>query len=521
MKKQRKILVSSLIMILTCCLLFAGSTFAWFSDSVTSNNNVITAGNLDVEVEYTLDGENWANLQGADDLFQKSLWEPGHTEVVALRIVNKGSLAFKYTANLNVVDETVGKTKDGKDIVLSEHLVTYKQTQQVGLIGDIFVGLAFQRRAGEGLDLGQPVPLKDLHTLNADRIDVKDEGHYVILSIQMPSTVGNEANHDGIHVPSITFGIEVVATQVNYEEDSFGSDYDKEAVVYANNATELVAAAADAKDGRVIALNADINESVSFDGDVNFTLDLNGHRISGDSDALSVTAGAVVTIKNGTLESNGYNCGGIYVKNATATLENCILVGTNTLDSCGVYASNGSKVTINNCNLQGEKYGLIMMSADVVINSAVINAPTAISSNGSDAYDKANLTINDGTFNGGIYWPAQGKLTINGGSFTADTNLYVKSGSVEINGGIFVATGAKVEFAYKDSGSNSTGDAIVIENVGTGEYQLISSVVINGGTFSSMNADAVASYSTTDNRVVGFIKGGTFNAPVASDLYAE
>ena len=50
--KNRKILVSSMIMIISCCLLFAGTTFAWFSDSVTSNNNIITAGNLDVELEY-------------------------------------------------------------------------------------------------------------------------------------------------------------------------------------------------------------------------------------------------------------------------------------------------------------------------------------------------------------------------------------------------------------------------------------------------------------------------------------
>ena len=67
MKNTRKLLVSSMIMILSCCLLFAGTTFAWFSDSVTSDNNIITAGNLDVELDYLttgLDGD-WKTVQDA------------------------------------------------------------------------------------------------------------------------------------------------------------------------------------------------------------------------------------------------------------------------------------------------------------------------------------------------------------------------------------------------------------------------------------------------------------------------
>ena len=45
----------------------------------------------------------------------------------------------------------------------------------------------------------------------------------------MAETVGNEANHDGKNVPSIEFGVNVLATQYTYEEDSFGNQYDKDA----------------------------------------------------------------------------------------------------------------------------------------------------------------------------------------------------------------------------------------------------------------------------------------------------
>ena len=46
----------------------------------------------------------------------------------------------------------------------------------------------------------------------------------------MPETVGNEANHlTGTEPPQITLGINLFATQVPHEEDSFGSDYDADA----------------------------------------------------------------------------------------------------------------------------------------------------------------------------------------------------------------------------------------------------------------------------------------------------
>jgi len=140
-KSTKRSLLLSVLSLLVCCSMLIGSTFAWFTDSVTSGSNVITSGNLDIEVQYTLDGTNWSNLQGATDLFSKGLWEPGHTEVVVLKIENKGSLALKYNANMNIFNETIGKTKDGKDIVLSDILTVSTLTQQVNAIGDIAVDL--------------------------------------------------------------------------------------------------------------------------------------------------------------------------------------------------------------------------------------------------------------------------------------------------------------------------------------------------------------------------------------------
>ena len=282
--------------------------------------------------------------------------------------------------------------------------------------------------------------------------------------------------------------------------------------------TTVQAALTAAQNGDTIVLLADVNEGVSVSGK-KLTLDLNGKKIyCANSDAVAVSGGAEVTIKNGTLESNGNNCAGVWVKNASATLEGCTFVGTNANASSGVYASNGATVIINNCNLTANHYALVMMGATVTINSGTFEAPMSISANGSDDYDDATLTINGGTFKGGIYWPANGKLTINDGIFTADTAVYVKSGSLEIKGGTFTGNGEAKEYAYKDSGFEATGAALVIENVGANSYDAIGSISITGGTFISVNADAVESYSATEGveAVKGFISGGTFSSDVTS-----
>ncbi len=222
--KGTKSLVASLIAIVISFTMLIGSTFAWFTDSEISGNNVITAGNLDVEVEYTLDGSNWTDLDGATDLFQKGLWEPGHTEVVALKIENKGSLALKYTAKMNIVSETFGKTKNGASIVLSDILTVNTINMDTGAIGDILLGTAFSDE--NTLQYENSSSFKNANVLGSDQLLLAGESKYLIIKVDMAEKVGNEANHDGTHIPSIEFGINVIATQYTYENDTFGSNYD-------------------------------------------------------------------------------------------------------------------------------------------------------------------------------------------------------------------------------------------------------------------------------------------------------
>ena len=234
-KTTRRALLSSAIALLLCFAMLLGTTFAWFTDSATSGSNVITSGNLDIVVEYTLDGTTWNKLDGAIDLFQKGLWEPGHTEVVALRIKNNGTLALKYAANMNIVSETKGKTKDGADIVLSDILTVSTLIQQAAdengnadQIGGITLGLAFK---GENrVAYEQTSTFKAGNVLGNDKELQPGAAHYLLVKVDMAETVGNEANHNGTNIPKINFGINILATQFTYETDSFGKDYDKESI---------------------------------------------------------------------------------------------------------------------------------------------------------------------------------------------------------------------------------------------------------------------------------------------------
>ena len=125
MKKHttKRALLMSALSLLVCVSMLVGSTFAWFTDSVSSDRNIIQAGNLDVTLEYW-DGDSYEEVTPSTKLFNDAaLWEPGHAEVAYLRIDNAGSLALKYQLAVNVYNETSATNVAGETFKLSDHLV--------------------------------------------------------------------------------------------------------------------------------------------------------------------------------------------------------------------------------------------------------------------------------------------------------------------------------------------------------------------------------------------------------------
>ena len=338
-KNTKRALLTSVLSLAVCGSMLVGTTFAWFTDSVSSVNNVITTGNLDVKVEYTLDGEEWKDLDGAKDLFQKGLWEPGHTEVVALKIKNEGTLALKYAANMNLIDETVGTNKDGEDIVLSDILTVStllvgtddrELLPGMGTLTDMTIAKAFE---GDGVLYYETTSsFKAGNVLRNDCDLAPGDTEYIFVKVDMADTVGNEANaKDKDSVPSIEFGINVMATQFAYENDSFGNDYDV-------NATYTTEDSIKNANGYVVVANDVALKEAKTELKKTATLNLNGKTISATRsyesgmNAAQISTLAVcndVTLTgNGTVINNGVGYGIVVRDGGDLVIENGYYYGT-------------------------------------------------------------------------------------------------------------------------------------------------------------------------------------------------
>ena len=73
-RSTKNALLSSVLALFLCFTMLIGTTFAWFTDSVTSANNIIKSGNLDIELEYW-DGDSWEDVAGKSDILTNTLWE--------------------------------------------------------------------------------------------------------------------------------------------------------------------------------------------------------------------------------------------------------------------------------------------------------------------------------------------------------------------------------------------------------------------------------------------------------------
>ncbi len=121
-KTTKGALFTSVVAMLLCLVMLIGTTFAWFTDSVVNTGNRIQAGDLDIEVEYSVDGQTWAPLELDTNVFGGGLYEPGYTKVAAFRISNTGTLAARYKLDVNILAEKAGINVYGEEFLLSDYL---------------------------------------------------------------------------------------------------------------------------------------------------------------------------------------------------------------------------------------------------------------------------------------------------------------------------------------------------------------------------------------------------------------
>lgn len=406
-KTTKRALVTSVLALLMCVTMLVGATFAWFTDTASTEVSKIQAGNLDLEVQYrTAANGDWKTLDNATDLFgaEGTLFEPGHTRVVELKIKNAGNLALKYKIGMNVISETAGTNKDGKPYKLSNYLkvatspiqqydpnagphdVSYVMEQLIFVKGNV---LAWEHRDFANFELE--------YTSNGN-VHALQPGAAQILGIKvyMPETVGNEANAILTEkAASINFGLNVVATQYTVESDSYGTQYDKDATYPAVNQAELTALL---NGGKIVTLGKDIapTEAITVSGNVKSTLDLDGKKLANTKDIwettpnswslVSARSGANLTITgNGTFAAKENDCYAVDVQDGSTVT---ITSGTFNGNIHAVYVLEGTAI------IQGGFYSVQQKYPDSAkADEFVLNCYDANRANGT-----AKIIVTGGTF---------------------------------------------------------------------------------------------------------------------------
>ena len=205
-------LLMSVISLLLCVSMLVGTTFAWFTDEVTSSNNIIKSGNLDVEM-YWADGTKavptedtgWTDAS-AGAIFNYDLWEPGYTQVRHIKIANVGSLALKYKVSI-LANGEVSDLADVIDVYYVDPAVQVANRSALtddNKLGTLTEVLAKLGETGNG-------------ELIAGTSDI------ITIAFKMQETAGNKYMNKAI---GTDFSVVLNATQLTAESDSFDNQYD-------------------------------------------------------------------------------------------------------------------------------------------------------------------------------------------------------------------------------------------------------------------------------------------------------
>ncbi len=225
MKSKKSALLLSFTSLLVCFAMLVGSTFAWFTDTASTAVNKIQAGNLDVELEYSKDFTEWKKVNDTTKVFEDStLWEPGRTEVVYLRVKNAGTLALKYTLGIYNLYNSTGKNVLGNKYSLSDY-VKLGVAEADAAYADRAAAISAVQDSAKTLN-----SIGDTGVVGADLATNTTKVYAMVL--YMPTEVGNEANpknNDPYWAAKVSFGISVSATQAMSESDSFDNTYDEDA----------------------------------------------------------------------------------------------------------------------------------------------------------------------------------------------------------------------------------------------------------------------------------------------------
>ncbi|MBP3392538.1 MAG: hypothetical protein J6L76_07115 [Clostridia bacterium] len=210
MKKTKNALLLSMVSLLLCISMLLGSTFAWFTDEVTSAGNKIQSGTLKLDLEL-LDPTSgtWTSIKASrNPIFNYDKWEPGYVDTKILKIENEGSLSLQWVAKFHAEQE-LSILADVIDVYVCPSATELDYPDDRTLNGYTHVGnlRKFINSLSE----------TTYGTLEADEVA------YLGIALKMQESAGND--YQGLSLGG-AFDIRIFATQYTVEYDSFDNIYD-------------------------------------------------------------------------------------------------------------------------------------------------------------------------------------------------------------------------------------------------------------------------------------------------------
>lgn len=485
-KKTKRALLSSVIALFLCFAMLLGTTYAWFTDSVISNNNIIKSGNLDVEMFWAEGTEDPTTAAWEDAsttaIFNYDNWEPGYVDVKHVKIVNNGTLALKYQVKIMAN----GEVSDLSDVIEVYYVDPAQAiTDRAQLIADNYLGTLTEVLAG--LDETASGKLAE------------GEAHTITLALKMQESAGNQYQNKSI---GTNFSVIVLATQATVEEDSFDDQYDANAT-FAAELNNFKAALANAQAGDTVTLNLthdaylSAGEKIIAPDGVDVVVNGNGYTIYADN--AQVVFGAK--------------------RNSDMTIKNVTIVGKTTDDAI-----------ISQNNGVGDPVNIVMENVKVNLTDIKgVNWPVCFGGTGAATLTNCEITgagIESGDYADGNQFFAGAKMNV--------TFVNTKIDSVMLNGSqggdsatLNIDAASKVGVVILEAKTTSviSGDATGIKSIlipGMSEQEAdaaiakeIETVLQNGGDVILVDDITFSSSDTTSNSGYGAtgvsVKGGTLD----------
>ena len=412
-RTTRRALLTSIMSLILCCTMLLGTTFAWFTDTVTSANNIITAGNLDVELYHTnkVDKEEKVGIETHlfDDI---KLWEPGAVVYETFKIVNEGNLALKYQFAVNIANAT----KNDKGGTLADVL-------KVGVIEG---GAESTEREDLIKEVADQASWQDFKSFakNGELVENAKSDTYTVVIYWQPSDIDNEYNVDETKPLKIEIGVSLLATQLTAENDSFDKTYDENAGLYnvvVDSEDALKTALANAKNGDIIGIKGNVTWTTGAEGgSTPFVPSV--QTFSAESSNLSYITLQGVD-ENATFTAIGDGVGPVGIDNGTVVFKNLKIVdlsvsyaennweygylefrGNTVFENCDIVNAiimEGTSATFKNCSFNSNKnseYAVWVYNGDASFENCSFTGPRGIKIHEEYGSEVGTVIIDNNTF---------------------------------------------------------------------------------------------------------------------------